>query len=121
MFFGGHKVAKIFYIGLPLVTMVNTRYSYHGEYTLHPRFFRGAAASLTPPSGGRAGARGPRRLCWVSTNPGRYLLVLIIKFHIECSKNHVCRPLGVRDMTTFVKHVFVAEIARGYNHSRKQL
>ena len=30
MFFGGHKVAKILYIGLPIVTMVKP-YSYHVE------------------------------------------------------------------------------------------
>ena len=51
------------------------------------------------------------------TGPRRYAIVLGVKFQVECGQNHVWGPLGARDLSIFVKHVFlVAEIALGNNH-----
>ena len=52
-----------------------------------------------------------------SQYPGGYPVVLVMKLHIERSKNHVWKPLGARDMRRFVKHVLFTEIVLGKNHS----
>ena len=43
----------------------------------------------------------------MSTGPGGCPLVAVVKFYGECTENHVWGPLGVRDMSIFVKHVFL--------------
>ena len=55
-----------------------------------------------------------------STGSGRYAFVEVMKFDFECNQNQVWGPLGPGDMSIFVKHVLLAEIARGYIHSWKQ-
>ena len=40
-----------------------------------------------------------------------------VKFQVECSRNYVLGPPGARDMTSFVKHLCLAEDALGENHS----
>ena len=37
----------------------------------------------------------------------RLAIVLLMEFHVECTTHHVWPPLGARDMSLFVKHVFV--------------
>ena len=42
-----------------------------------------------------------------------------VKFHVECTQNHVWGPPGARDMTNFIKHVFLAKDVLGENHGKK--
>ena len=41
-----------------------------------------------------------------------YLIFFPAKCHVECRQNHVWGPLGARDMTNFVKHVFFAKVGK---------
>ena len=40
---------------------------------------------------------------WESTGLGRYPLILVVKFHVECNQSHVWEPLGARDMSISIK------------------
>ena len=41
-----------------------------------------------------------------------YLILFLIKFHVECRQNHVWGPPGARVMTNCVKHVFFAKAGK---------
>ena len=81
-----------------------------------PLIFSRGAAALVPPARADGRARDPYPdnlfnfwdLFWGSTGPGRYLIFFLVKFHVECTHNHVWGPPGARVMTIFIKaYIFV--------------
>ena len=47
-----------------------------------------------------------------SAGPGRYPILFVVKFRVECNSNHVWGSPGARDMTIFVTTSIFIEIIR---------
>ena len=51
-----------------------------------------------------------------STGPGRHPHVFVVKFTVECTKNHVLGPPGARVMGIFVKTYIFVKVELGDDH-----
>ena len=61
---------------------------------------------------------GPRPLLFLltflgTTGPGRYPILFVVKFHMEHTQNYAWGPPEARDMTTFVKRLFLLQRSFG--------
>ena len=102
-------------------------------FNLHTGVFPGGCRPSDPPhKRAGMGSGGPIlgciflyfSMCFcffvVGFRPREVLILLLVKFHVECRQNHVWVPPGGQVMSIFVKTDIFAKDALGETHGKKE-